>query len=144
MRLPSAGSEGGFALLEAVLALAIVAMVNVAVLAHLGADLRALARLREVLPAVAMAEHRMAYLHLVDPTELEHLPDSLAHGRFEAPLEHYQWTAEVEPVRGQPGLYDAEVVVRWDGGGSLPLRSRLYRPPRRGPGGVIVQPPQSQ
>lgn len=128
MRSVSAGSEEGFALLEAVLALAILSLVAVAVMAYIGADLRASARAREVLPGAALAEHRMAYLRVAPVTDLQHLPDSLESGRFEPPFEDYEWSAEVEPVRGEANLFEVEVVVHWGGGGSFPLRTRLYRP----------------
>jgi type II secretion system protein I len=123
-------AEGGFSLLEAVVALAIVAVVSVAALSSLGAELRAAARARDTLPASLLAEHRLAVLHLLPAEGLAHLPDSVARGRFEEPFRDYAWRADAEPLPGQPGLYEVEVEVSWPDG-SYVLRSRLYRPERR-------------
>ena len=132
MRSGSLRNERGFALLEAVLALAILAVVTVAVLAHMGADMRTSARIRDVLPAVALAEHRLAVLELLPAAELEALPDSLSAGRFAPPLDRYAWSAMAEPMLGRPGLYEVVVEVSWPEGGSYPLRTRVYRPPDEG------------
>lgn len=122
-------AEGGFTLLEAVVALAIVAVVSLATLSSLGAELRAAGRAREVLPAAALAEHRLAVAQLLRAEELATLPDSVARGRFAPPFEGYGWATEADVVLGHPGLYDLRVRVEW-ADGSFALHSRVYRPER--------------
>jgi type II secretion system protein I len=118
--------EEGFTLIETVIALAIVALVSVAVLSTVGAELRSAARVREVLPAAALAEERLTALRLLRAEAFASLPDTVASGRFAPPLGAYAWKVEVRPVPGEAGLYD--VAVRVDGpGGSYTLDSRIYR-----------------
>ena len=117
----------GFTLLEAMIAVVIVGLAGVAALETVGAELRTASRTRHALHATALAEHRMETLRVLPPSGLRTLPDSLERGTFAPPLERYGWTATVREVPGEAGLYDAQVVVRWDGG-SFPLRTRLYRP----------------
>jgi type II secretion system protein I len=124
--MPSRG-DSGFTLLESVVALSIVGVVAIAVLASLGAEMRAAARAREALPAAALAESRLEALRLLPSEALRSLPDSVRQGRFPAPLESYSWSTTVAPVPAEPGLYGVEVLVEWPGGDYL-LRGRLHRP----------------
>jgi type II secretion system protein I len=124
--MPSRG-DSGFTLLESVVALSIVGVVAIAVLASLGAEMRAAARAREALPAAALAESRLEALRLLPSEALRSLPDSVEQGRFPVPLEDYSWSTAVAPVLAEPGLYGVEVLVEWPGGGYL-LRGRLHRP----------------
>ena len=119
--------EGGFTLLEALIAVVIVGLAAAAALETVGAELRTATRARHALHASALAEHRLETIRVLPVPELRSLPDSVRRGTFAAPLERYGWTAAVREVAGEPGLYDAEVVVRWEGG-SFPLQTRLYRP----------------
>lgn len=120
-----------FTVLEAAVAIAIVAMVSIGALAAFSGDLRAAQRAREMIPAAALAEDRIAALELADPLRLAMLPDSLSRGRFAEPFGAYAWTASATPVRGERHLYDFVVRVRWDAG-EYSLRRRRYRPPPAG------------
>jgi type II secretory pathway pseudopilin PulG len=117
----------GFTLLEALIAVVIVGLAGVAALETVGAELRTAARARHAHNAAALAEYRLETLRVLSPPELRSVPDSLADGAFAPPLQLYRWTASAREVPGEPGLYDARVVVRWNGG-SFPIETRLYRP----------------
>jgi prepilin-type N-terminal cleavage/methylation domain-containing protein len=123
----SSRGNGGFSLLETVIALAIVAMVAVASLATLGTQTRAAARTVEVLPAAILADQRLGVMRLLVASDLDILPDSIEEGRFPAPLDRYEWTAGATPVPGESGLYEVSVRVTWHTGSYL-LRTRLFRP----------------
>lgn len=121
-------ARNGFTILEAAVAIAIVGLISIGALAAFNADLRAALRAREMLPAGALAEERLAALELADPTRLAVLPDSLSRGRFAAPFESYAWTATAKPVRGERHLYDFAVRISWDTG-EYSLSRLRYRPP---------------
>lgn len=116
----------GFTLLEAAVAMAIVAIVGVSALAAFGADLRAANRTRQTLPAAALALDRLAILDLVDAHTLRMLSDSLARGTFAKPFENYSWRATVKEVRGDPSLVELTVRVEWAEGAYV-LTERRYR-----------------
>lgn len=120
-------SRRGFALLEAVIALAIIGAAVVGAMSAFGSDLRAAERARNALTVSTLARSRLARLELATASELAALPDSLSHGAFAAPFARYQWKAAALPVRGEPDLYDIRVTVSWDDG-QTELRSRRYRP----------------
>lgn len=124
---------GGFSLLEAVVALAVIGSVSVTALAAFGAELRASQRARIALEAQALAEERLAQLRLLERDELVALPDSVARGTFAAPWQAYAWTSVTSGVAGNPDLFDARVTVSGPNG-THELASRLYRPPRIGAG----------
>jgi type II secretion system protein I len=121
------GVRGGFTLLEAALALAIIGVAAIAALTALAAELRTAERARWAVPATMLAEDRLAVLALRPPAELRTLPDSLARGRFEGRFTEYRWVAAVRPSAVEHGLYDVEIQVEWDGG-RYALQSRVYRP----------------
>lgn len=122
----------GFTILEAAVAIAIVGTISIAALAAFSADLRAAHRAQEVLPAVALAEERLANLEIADPARLAMLPDSLARGTFQPPFERYSWTASAEEVRGDRWLYELGVRITWENG-EYALSRRRFRPPPVGP-----------
>lgn len=124
-------AKRGFTVLEAAVAVAIVGMVSIGALAAFSGDLRAAQRAREVLPAAALAEERLAALELADPMRLAMLPDSLSRGRFPEPFNVYSWTASATPVRGERHLFDLAVRVQWEWG-EYRLQRRRYRPPPAG------------
>ena len=119
--------NAGFTLLEALVAIMIVGLAAVAALETVGAELRTASRAKHALHAAALAEYRLETLRVLPPAELRSLPDSLDGGAFPAPLQRYRWTAATREVAGEPGLFDASVVIAWDGG-SFRLATRLYRP----------------
>jgi type II secretion system protein I len=117
----------GFTVLEAVFALAIVALAAVAVLTALGTELRTAERAQRGLEAVALAEHRLARIRLLPAHALRPLADSLARGRFEPPFDRYSWVATVRPVRNEDDVLDLAVEITWESG-AYALRTRLFRP----------------
>jgi type II secretory pathway pseudopilin PulG len=122
----------GFALLEAVIALAIVGLIGVGALSSMGAQSRTADRARDAVEAAALAEYRLASLQLLSADELSPLPDSLSYGRFAPPLDQYAWRATARPTSDEDGLYELTVKVEW-GDGSFSLATQVYRPDRGGP-----------
>ena len=47
---------------------------------------------------------RTDVMDLLTDTELQAIPDSVAAGKFDAPLDEYSWTIESTPVPEQPGV----------------------------------------
>jgi prepilin-type N-terminal cleavage/methylation domain-containing protein len=121
-----AADRAGFALIESIVALAIISTFAVAVLATLGAQIRAADRAATMLTAQALAEDRQMAIELLDQEDLLDLPDSLAAGVFPPPFELYSWTARVERVADEEDLFATEVVVT-DGPFSYPLRGMIHR-----------------
>lgn len=121
----------GFTLLEALIALTITGLAGVAALAAFGAEMRTASRARQVLPAVPLAEQRLAVLRMLKAAELRHLPDSLENGVFDPPFHEYSWTARVSELSGESELLDATVRVSW-AHGSYELRTRVFRADRGG------------
>ena len=117
----------GFTLLEAAVAMTIVAIIGVAALGAFGADLRAADRARQTLPAAALAREQLAILNLVDAHTLRMLPDSLGQGTFSKPFDNYQWRATAKEVRGEPALVELTVRVEW-AEGAYAVTERRYRP----------------
>jgi len=121
------GTERGFSLLEAVIALTIVSLAIVAGLGAFGAELRVAGQARNAVELEALAQEAMTGLVLLPGPLLRPLPDSLRHGQFEIPFERLAWRRTVRPVRGAPDLLDAPVEVTGPDG-KFSLETRLYRP----------------
>ncbi len=105
--------KAGFALLEAVVALAIIALVCVSVLGAYGGALRADASAASRLPMASLATERLSVLDLNLAT-LDHLSDSLVHGQFPPPYDGVHWEVVARRVPGMDNLFD--IVVRVDDG----------------------------
>lgn len=116
----------GFVLLEAVVALAIIAMVAVALLAATGAQVRNASKARELLVAQSLAEDRLAALKLLDAEGLADLPDSLQAGTFPPPFEAFRWTASAAEMEDEYDLFGVEVLVNGPVE-SYPLRTLIHR-----------------
>src|SRR5919108_5246036 len=99
----------GFVLMEAVVALAIVALVAIGLLGATAAQTRTADKAALLLTARSLAEDRMTMLRLLGHWGLTDVPDSLAAGTFPAPFENYAWTARVEPVQDEYELFSAQV-----------------------------------
>ena len=77
-------ARGGFTMLEAMVALAIVALVCVGILGAYGSAIRADITAVDRLPLAALAVERLAQVD-IESGDLNHLPDSLARGVFTSP-----------------------------------------------------------
>jgi type II secretion system protein I len=117
----------GFTLLEAAVAMTIIAFVAMSALGAFAADMRAADRARQLLPAAALAQERMVILELIDGHTLRMLPDSSSHGTFSAPYADHAWTATAKQVTGEPTLVELEVRVTWPDG-QFAIAQRRYRP----------------
>lgn len=120
-------ARGGFVLLEAMIALAIIGLFAIALLQATGTQIRAARQARTLLVARSLAEDRLAALQLLSYDALEDPPDSLLDGTFPEPFQDYSWTAEVAPIDSEYDLFGAEVVVR-GAGETFPLRTLIHAP----------------
>jgi type II secretory pathway pseudopilin PulG len=119
----------GITLFESVAALTIVGLVAISALEAVGAEMRTAERARRALEVEALATQRLDALELLNDAELQAIPDTVAAGTFDAPLDDYSWTVESSPVSEQPGVYDIALTINWDNG-SYPIRTKMYRRPR--------------
>lgn len=120
------GGPQGFVLLEAVVALTIIALFAIALLSTVGAQVRAADRANVLLVARALAEDRLVALQLLDYNQLEDVPDSLVAGEFGPPFQDYSWTAQVTEVAEEQDLFKAEVTVAAFGY-AYPMHTLLHR-----------------
>lgn len=118
----------GISLFEAVAAVAIVGVTSVSALSAVGAEMRTAERARRALEVEALATQRLDFLALMNDRDLQDLPDSVAKGQFDKPLDGYTWTTKSAPRSEQAGVYDVAVTVQWTDG-SYVLHSALYRRP---------------
>jgi len=121
------GARGGFVLLEAVVALAILGVASIVLLQVRSQQIRVAVQARELLTAQALAEDRISALKLLDYELLEAPPDSLMEGVFPPPFEAFSWTGVVELVRDEYDLFAVEVVVEGPVE-RFPLRTLVHRP----------------
>jgi type II secretory pathway pseudopilin PulG len=122
-------AKRGITLFESVAALTIVGLVAIAAMETVGAEMRTAERARRALEVEALATQRLDAMDLLSDQELQTIPDSIASGQFDAPLEEYAWSVESTPVAEQPGVYDIALTITWDNG-SYPIRTKMYRRPR--------------
>ena len=119
----------GITLFESVAALTIVGLVAISALEAVGAEMRTAERARRALEVEALATQRLDALELLNDQELQAIPDSVAAGKFDEPLDEYSWTIESTPVPEQPGVYDIAMAINWENG-TYPIRTKMYRRPR--------------
>jgi len=119
--------RNGFTMLEAVVALAIVAMVCVGILGAYAGSLRADTVAVDRLPLAALAVERMARVDL-EPGALTRLPDSTARGEFTGAYEGARWEVTTRAVSRVPGLTEVDVRV-FDANDSFTLHTRRWRQP---------------
>jgi type II secretory pathway pseudopilin PulG len=119
----------GITLFESIAALTIVGLVAISAMETVGAEMRTAERARRALEVEALATQRLDAMDLLSDQELQAIPDSVAAGTFDAPLDEYSWTIESNPVAEQPGVYDVALTIAWDNG-SYPIRTKMYRRPR--------------
>lgn len=119
--------RGGFVLMEAVVALAIISVVSIGLLGATAAQIRTADKSALLLTARSLAEDRMTMLRVLDHTALSDLPDSLAAGTFPPPFSAFSWVAQVEPVEDEFDLFTAEVTVHV-ADEAMSLRTLLHEP----------------
>jgi Tfp pilus assembly protein PilV len=121
-------SRRGISLMEAVVAVAIVGMTSIGALEAVGGGMRTAERSRRAIEAEALATSRLQFMDLMSDQELRALPDSVAKGKFDKPLEEYAWTTTSAAYGDQAGVYDIRVTVTWPSG-SYTLKTYEYRTP---------------
>ena len=114
-------------MLEAIVALAIVALVCVGVLSAYGSAIRADVTSVDRLPLAALAVERLAQVD-IESGDISHLPDSLARGVFTTPYAGATWEVNVQRVSETDGLFDIVVRIH-DMDDVFTLRTRRYRTP---------------
>jgi type II secretory pathway pseudopilin PulG len=122
----------GISLFEAVAALAIVGAISVSALSAVGGEMRTATRARRALEVEALATSRLDFLALMNDQQLQNLPDSVAKGTFDAPLDNYKWVTTASPLATQAGIYDIRIQVEWKDGtkaDAYGLQSYIYRRP---------------
>jgi type II secretory pathway pseudopilin PulG len=115
-------------LLEAVVALTIVATAGIAALTTVAGELRGAERARRAVEAAALAGETMTRVGLLGAADLAVLPDSVRSGVFPAPLSDYRWTTTSRAVPDQRDTYAVTVDIHWPAGGRYTLDTRWYRP----------------
>jgi type II secretory pathway pseudopilin PulG len=122
----------GITLFEAVIAIAIVGLTAISALSAVGAEMRTAERARRALVVSALATERTAFLYLMTDRDLLNLPDSIAGGVFEYPMDEYSWTTTSSPSTEYSGLYETTVTILWDEGsqkGTYVTKGAQYRTP---------------
>jgi type II secretory pathway pseudopilin PulG len=118
--------EGGFLLLEALIALAIIGVVAIALLAATSSQIQASGKGNALLVASALAQDRLAAIQMLDGDELRDPPDSLATGTFPPPFDEFSWATTVESADNEYELFAVRIVV--DGRGeSFGMETLLHR-----------------
>lgn len=125
----SSRAEGGFTILEAIVALAIVGFAAVAAVEAVASEMRAIDRAGIAYTNAALSQDRIAVVTLLEVSQLNLLPDSTARGVFAAPFDAFHWTTKVSPTFGQHDLYDVTIAITSDRS-EYTVRTRLYRPHR--------------
>ena len=120
-------NAGGFVLLEAVVALAIISLFAIGLLSMVGAQVRGTDRATVLLLERALAEDRLMAVGMLDNEDLNDLPDSLATGRFAEPFEDFTWTLKVVPVEEEYDLFTTDVVITGRGY-TLPMQKLVHQP----------------
>ena len=118
----------GFSLFEAVAAVTIVGITAMSALSAAGGEMRTAERARRALEAEVLATARLDFMNLLYDTDLQSLPDSVAKGSFDKPLDEYSWTATSAAYADQAGVYDVRVTIKWPQG-AYTLKTYLYRRP---------------
>lgn len=126
-RPDTVADRGGFLLLEAVVALAIIGLAAIATLAATAAQVRTADKAAVLLVAEGLAEDRLTSFELLGYEDLGSPPDSLLSGVFPAPFDQFAWRAGVHPTAGEYDLFQVDVVVEGRGE-ALPLRTLIHRP----------------
>ena len=120
--------RSGVSLLEAVVAVAIVGMTSISALDSVGSGMCAAEKSKRAIEAEALASSRLQFMDLMSDAQLQSLPDSVAKGKFAAPLDNYSWTTTSAPLSEQAGVYDVHVTVTWETG-AYTVKTYLYRQP---------------
>ena len=119
-------AEGGFLLLEALIALAIIGIVAIALLAATSSQVQAAGKANALLVASALAQDRLAAIQMLDAEELRDPPDSLAAGTFAPPFDEFRWATTVESADNEYDLFAVRIVV--DGRGeSFRMETLVHR-----------------
>lgn len=132
MRRGDRRDRRGISLFEAVAALAIVGTVAVSALSAVGGEMRTATRARRALEVEALATSRLDFLALMSDQQLQNLPDSVAKGTFDPPLDNYKWVTTATPLSTQAGIYDIRIQIDWKDGSkddNYGLQSYIYRRP---------------
>jgi len=124
-----AGADGGFTLVEALVALAILGLGVTAALELSARTLRTQAAAERHLEAVTLAEAKMNELAILPSTSLEQYA-GIESGNVGLGGRSYSWQAVVRREPGTTTLWRAAVRIEWEDG-DFDLETVLYHPDRR-------------
>ena len=124
-RLKRRDASGGFTLLEAVVALAILGVVLVAALEAAGQALRTQAVAQRHVEAVGLAESKMNAL-VASPLDSLGWYSTTRSGRNALASNSYTWRVITRQDPEAPQLWEAAVLIEWDGG-EFDLETTFYR-----------------
>lgn len=119
--------HGGFVIMEAVVALAILSLFSIALLGAVTAQARTADRAATLLTARFLAEDRLTAVRLLGYDALTDLPDSLREGRFPPPFDDFTWVASSRPMDGERDLFIVEVAVSTQDR-VYPLQTLVHKP----------------
>lgn len=120
--------EGGFTLIEALVALVVLGLVVVTMAAASSQALRVEGATLDHRRAAALADAKMSEIAALPPAGLRTYAEGLA-GRFGEGNERFAWSARVTEVPESPHLFRAVLRVAWDGG-SMEVATVLHHEPR--------------
>lgn len=123
----NASARAGFTVLEAAIALAIIAASAIGVLGAFGAHTRGVSQMRDQAELAALAQDVLARIRVLRTAEFTPLPDSLAKGDFGPPFVGATWRATVVPVSSEPQLLEI-LVTTSRATASYELRTRRFVP----------------
>ena len=109
-------------------AVTIVGITAVSALSAAGGEMRTAERARRAIEAEALATARLDFMNLLNDADLQSLPDSVAKGSFDKPLDEYSWTTTSAAYTDQAGVYDVRVTINWPQG-AYTLKTYPYRRP---------------
>lgn len=101
----------GFTLFEVMVALVIVGMVTASAMQVIASGMAAAEQSQRVMESEALMSSRLEAIGLMTDDDFQSVPDSMAAGVFDYPMEDYSWTMQVYPDDRYEGLYQVQVTV---------------------------------
>lgn len=101
----------GFSLFETLVALTVVALVASSAMKVIASGMSAAEQSQRAIEAQSLMSSRLEAVGLMTDDELRSVPDSMAQGVFDYPLNQYAWTMQVYPDDRYEGLYQIQLNI---------------------------------